>query len=215
MPECLMPGRPKASTAFEMEPPEGGEHASPPLGRGVEAGFREAPLRATEAGRLCKAGSGTGGGGVSEAGSVLAFDFGIKRIGVAIGIQLGTLPGTALPGPARALTTIDTEANDARFATIAALIAEWQPVRLLVGRPLNDDGTPHAMTARCERFANQLRGRFCLPVDEVDERFSSTEADANLRERGLSWQERKAQVDAEAALIILQSWSDNHARVTA
>jgi putative Holliday junction resolvase len=141
-------------------------------------------------------------------GSVLAFDFGIKRIGVAIGTQLG--PGRL--ASARALTTIDSEATDARFAAIAALIAEWQPVLLLVGRPLNDGGTPHEMTARCERFANQLRGRFRLPVEEVDERFSSVEADANLRERGLSWQERKTQVDAEAALIILQSWFELHAR---
>ena len=66
------------------------------------------------------------------------------------------------------------------------------------------------MTARCERFANQLRGRFRLPVDEVDERFSSIEADASLRERGMSWQERKSRIDAEAALVILQSWFDTH-----
>ena len=145
-----------------------------------------------------------------EQGSVLAFDFGVKRIGVA----LGTLLGAGRPGPARALTTIDAEANDARFAAIAALIAEWQPVRLLVGRPLNDNGTPHEMTARCERFAKQLRGRFRLPVDDVDERFSSTEADASLRQRGLSWRERKAQVDAEAALVILQSWFETHAQAT-
>jgi putative holliday junction resolvase len=143
-----------------------------------------------------------------EAGSVLAFDFGEKRIGVAV----GTLLETGRSGSARALTTIGAEANDVRFAAIAALIAEWQPVRLLVGRPLSDDGTPHEMTARCERFANQLRGRFRLPVDAVDERFSSTAADAGLRQRGLSWQERKKQVDAEAALIILQSWFDTHAR---
>ncbi len=137
-----------------------------------------------------------------QAGAVLAFDFGQKHIGVALGIQLGE----GRFGSASTLTTIDDEANDARFAAIARLIAEWQPLRLLVGRPLNEDGTAHEMTARCERFANQLRGRFRLPVDGVDERFSSTEADANLRERGLSWQQRKAQVDAEAALIILQSW---------
>jgi putative Holliday junction resolvase len=139
-------------------------------------------------------------------GFVLAFDFGIKRIGVAIGTQLesGRL------GSARALTTIDGEANDARFAAVASLIGEWQPVRLMVGRPLNEDGTPHDMTARCERFANQLRGRFRLPVDEVDERFSSIEADASLRERGMSWQERKSRIDAEAALVILQSWFDTH-----
>ncbi|TRZ89287.1 MAG: Holliday junction resolvase RuvX [Rhodocyclaceae bacterium] len=142
-----------------------------------------------------------------ESGAVLAFDFGLKRIGVAIGMQLGA----GRPGSARALTTIDNEANDARFAAITALIAEWRPVRLLVGRPLNEDGMPHEMTARCERFANQLRGRFRLPVEDVDERFSSAEADANLRERGLSWQQRKTKIDAEAALIILQSWFATHA----
>jgi putative Holliday junction resolvase len=103
-----------------------------------------------------------------EAGSVLAFDFGTKRIGIAIGTQLDG--GRA--ASARPLATVDAESSDARFAAIGALIADWQPVRLLVGRPLNDDGTPHEMTARCERFANQLRGRFRLPVDEVDERFS-------------------------------------------
>ena len=146
-----------------------------------------------------------------EAGSVLAFDFGVKRIGVAS----GTLLDAGRPGPARALTTIASEANDARFSAIAALIAEWQPVRLLVGRPLNEDGTPHEMTARCERFANPLRGRFRLPVDEIDERFSSTAADQGLRERGLGWRERKAQVDAEAALVILQSWFDTHAAAPA
>ncbi len=141
-------------------------------------------------------------------GSVLAFDFGTRRIGVALGTQLGA--GRA--GSARPLTVIDSEANDARFAAIAGLIAEWQPMQLLVGRPLNEDGTPHEMTARCERFANQLRGRFALPVDQVDERFSSAEADASLRQRGLSWRERKTQIDAEAALVILQSWFDAHAR---
>lgn len=144
-------------------------------------------------------------------GSVFAFDFGVKRIGVAIGTQLDT----GRLASARALTVIASEGNDARFAAIASLIGEWQPVRLLVGRPLNEDGTPHEMTARCERFANQLRGRFRLPVDEVDERFSSTEADAKLRERGLSWQERKTRIDAEAALIILQSWFDTHGHTTA
>ena len=141
-------------------------------------------------------------------GAILAFDFGLKRIGVAIGTQLA--PGEL--AAARPLTTIAAAANDARFAAIAALIAEWQPLRLLVGRPLGDDGRPHEMTARCERFADQLRGRFRLPVDAVDERFSSVEADATLRGRGLDWRQRKAQVDAEAAVIILQDWNDTHAR---
>ena len=141
-------------------------------------------------------------------GSILAFDFGLKRIGVAIGTQLA--PGQL--AAARPLTTIAAAANDARFAAIAALIAEWQPQRLLVGRPLSDDGSPHEMTARCERFADQLRGRFRLPVDAVDERFSSVEADAEMRSRGIDWRQRKAQVDAEAAVIILQDWNATHAR---
>lgn len=141
-------------------------------------------------------------------GSILAFDFGLKRIGVAIGTQLA--PGQL--AAARPLTTIAAAANDARFAAIAALIAEWQPQRLLVGRPLSDDGSPHEMTARCERFADQLRGRFRLPVDAVDERYSSVEAEAVLRGRGLDWRQRKARVDAEAAVIILQDWNATHAR---
>lgn len=141
-------------------------------------------------------------------GSILAFDFGLKRIGVAIGTQLA--PGQL--AAARPLTTIAAAANDARFAAIAALIAEWQPQRLLVGRPLSDDGSPHEMTARCERFADQLRGRFRLPVDAVDERYSSVEAEAGLRGRGLDWRQRKARVDAEAAVIILQDWNATHAR---
>lgn len=140
--------------------------------------------------------------------SILAFDFGLKRIGVAIGTQL--TPGEL--ASARPLTTIAAEANDARFAAIAALIAEWQPQRLLVGHPLNDDGSPHEMTARCERFADQLRGRFRLPVDAVDERYSSAEAEAVLRGRGLGWRQRKARLDAEAAMIILQDWNATHAR---
>ena len=181
--ECLPPGRRKASTAFEPETPSGANRFSSLPGRG------------------------TRGAVLVQAGSVLAFDFGIKRIGVAIGTQLGA----GRPGSASALTTIDDEPNDARFAAIAALIAEWQPVLLLVGRPLDDDGTPHDMTARCERVAKQLRGRFRLPVEDVDERFSSTEADASLRQRGLSWQQRKARIDAEAALVILQSWFATHA----
>ena len=134
--------------------------------------------------------------------TVLAFDFGMKRIGVAV--------GEARLGCARALTTLNLEANPLRFAAIEKLLAEWQPARLLVGRPLNVDGTAHQMTARCERFANQLRGRFSLPVDTVDERYSSLDADADLRQRGLDWQQRKAQVDAEAARIILQNWFDTH-----
>ena len=143
-----------------------------------------------------------------EAGdTLLAFDFGLKRIGVAIGTRLNGRLAAARP-----LTVIDAEANDARFAAIGALVAEWRPARLVVGRPLNEDGTPHEMTARCERFADQLRGRFRLPVEAVDERYSSLAAEEALRERGLGWKQRKAALDAEAALILLQDWSEAHVR---
>lgn len=147
-----------------------------------------------------------GGGEVTVDETILAFDFGVKRIGVAMGERR--------MGQARALTVIAAEANDARFAAIEKLIAEWRPARLLVGQPLNEDGTPHEMTARCERFANQLRGRCALPVEAVDERFSSVMAEDELRQRGVGWREAKAQVDAEAARIILQSWMDTHAPIT-
>ena len=131
-----------------------------------------------------------------QQGTVLAFDFGEKRIGVAVGEW-------AL-AQAHPLTTIRSEVNAERFAAIAALIAEWQPVRLVVGLPVALDGTPHAMTARCTRFANQLRGRFGLPVDYAEERFSSVEASERLRDAGHDARSAKEYVDALAAQIILQ-----------
>lgn len=137
-------------------------------------------------------------------GTVLAFDFGTKRIGVAV--------GETMLGRAKALTTIAVEANAARFATIDKLIAEWLPVRLVVGLPLSADGEPHEMTARAERFCRQLEARYPLPVTPVDERFSSTEAEARLAERGLNWKQRKETLDAEAAATILQGFFDAQAQ---
>lgn len=129
-------------------------------------------------------------------GSVLAFDFGEKRIGVAV--------GEWLLGQAHPLTIIRSEANAERFAAISALINEWKPVSLVVGLPVALDGTPHAMTARCTRFANQLRGRFGLPVDYAEERLSSVEAEERLRESGYNGRSAKEHLDALAAQIILQ-----------
>lgn len=141
-------------------------------------------------------------------GVVLAFDFGTQRIGVAIG---ETMLGTARP-----LTTIDAEANDARFAAIGKLIEEWRPSALLVGLPLSLDGEATEMTERCRRFARQLEGRYHLPVILADERLTSTEADERLRERGLDWRRRKETLDAEAAAILLQAYFDRapHDNVT-
>lgn len=133
-------------------------------------------------------------------GTMLAFDFGIKRIGVAIGQdRLGT---------ARALTTITVADNTARFAAIGKLIGEWQPLQLVVGLPRALDGGEYEMTARCRRFAHQLEGRFGLPVALVDERLSSSEAESRLSGAGLKWQARKQRLDAVAAQIILQDYLD-------
>lgn len=134
-------------------------------------------------------------------GTLLAFDFGEKRIGVAVGEW-------AL-AQAHPLTTIRSEINTERFAAIATLIAEWKPCRLVVGLPVSLDGTPHAMTARCTRFANQLRGRFGLPVDYAEERLSSVEAEERLRESGHNAKRAKEHLDAMAAQIILQGYFEN------
>ena len=129
---------------------------------------------------------------------VLAFDFGLKRIGVAVGQQyLGT---------ARPVATLSYEANAHRFAAIEKLIDEWHPDLLVVGLPRSNDGGEHEMSARCRRFSNQLYGRFKLPVALVDESFSSVIADEQLARTGKNWMERKAVVDAEAARLILESY---------
>lgn len=133
-------------------------------------------------------------------GTVLAFDFGTRRIGVAVGeMMLGT---------ARPLATISVEANDSRFAAVEKLIDEWRPAQLVVGLPLSLDGEAHEMTDRCRRFARQLEGRFRLPVVLVDERLTSTSADERLREQGRDWRSRKVSIDAEAAAILLQAHFD-------
>jgi putative Holliday junction resolvase len=133
-----------------------------------------------------------------EGGTVLAFDFGTRRIGVAIGeMMLGT---------ARPLAVISAEANAARFAAIGRLVAEWQPSTLVVGLPLSLAGEEQEMGARCRRFARQLESRYRLPVVLADERLSSVAADAALRDSGLSWRQRKEAVDAAAAAVLLEGW---------
>ncbi|HEX8988974.1 MAG TPA: Holliday junction resolvase RuvX [Rhodocyclaceae bacterium] len=131
---------------------------------------------------------------------LLAFDFGTQRIGVAV--------GETMLRNARPLTTIAVAANAPRFEAIGRLIAEWAPARLVVGLPRNLDGSEHEMTARCRRFAQQLNGRFKLPIAFVDERLSSAEAEARLRDAGADLRRRKSDIDAEAAAVILQSYFD-------
>lgn len=133
-------------------------------------------------------------------GTFLAFDFGVKRIGIAL--------GNTLTASARPLSTISDEKNDVRFAAIAALIEEWQPAALVVGLPCNDDGTPHELTALCRRFANRLKGRFNLPVILVDERYTSLAAAERLNEAGVHGRKQKALLDQYAAQQILQAYFD-------
>ncbi|PMS36888.1 putative Holliday junction resolvase [Trinickia symbiotica] len=133
---------------------------------------------------------------VGREATLLAFDYGEKRIGVAI--------GNALTGQARALAVVPNPNREARFAAVGKLIGEWKPDALVVGLPSHPDGTPHEMTRLAKRFGNQLNGRFNLPVDWVDERYSSVEAEAGLRASG----GRADMLDAEAARIILQQYLD-------
>src|SRR5437763_3483689 len=137
----------------------------------------------------------------APAGTVLAFDFGTQRIGVAVG---ETKVGVAHP-----LATLANR-GDEHFADIAALISEWRPVLLLVGLPTHSDGTPHAMTARARRFAEQLRGRFALPVAFGDERFTTQDAALVLREATARTRDRKSVRDQVAAQILLQAYLDAH-----
>jgi putative Holliday junction resolvase len=117
----------------------------------------------------------------------LSFDFGTRRVGVA--------SGNSLTGVGTPLKTIQAE-GDIRFAAIARLIGEWQPSALVVGVPFHPDGAAHDTTRRAQRFARQLHGRFRLPVHEVDERYTSTEALAA----------GAADVDAGAAVLILEQF---------
>ena len=119
--------------------------------------------------------------------SFLAFDFGVKRTGVAY--------GSRLLREAQPQATVNAE-GDARWALITQRIAEWQPDALVVGVPFHPDGAAHENTVRAQKFARQLRGRFGLSVYEVDERYSTTEAlQAGARD-----------ADAAAACIILEQF---------
>jgi putative Holliday junction resolvase len=139
-------------------------------------------------------------------GTILAFDFGEKRIGIAVG---ETMLKVAHP-----LTAIEAEENDVKFAQIAGIIQEWRPSLLIVGLPAYMDGEPHTLTQLSKKFAQRLEGRFNLPVKMVDERLSSAEAAQNLHATGIKGIKQKAMLDAAAAQIILQSYFDSLSIIT-
>ncbi|MDR5757970.1 Holliday junction resolvase RuvX [Caballeronia sp. LZ035] len=139
---------------------------------------------------------------MSREATLLAFDYGEKRIGVAV--------GNTLTRQARALLTLENRNQDYRFLEIGKLLNDWKPNAVVVGMPMHPDGTPHKMSGLAKRFGNQVNGRFNVPVQWVDERYSSVDAKADLRERGVRTNARGRfdEIDAEAARIILQQYLD-------
>ena len=122
--------------------------------------------------------------------TVMAFDYGTRRVGVAV--------GNSVSRSGQALKTIAAPNADGLFREIGVLVQEWQPELLVVGRPLHPDGTSHEMTEKATRFGNQLKGRLNLPVIWVDERYSSAilEGDAQMRDN----------LDAHSAAVILEQY---------
>lgn len=150
-----------------------------------------------------EAGGGSPEGARLDAGTVLAFDFGEKRIGVAV--------GDLLVGIAHPAGVIDRQSNDERFAAIQELVDEWQPRLFVVGLPLHMDGTEHHLTRLARKFARRLEARFRLPARLVDERLTSYAAQEALREAGVRGSARRPLKDSVAAQIILQAYLDGDA----
>lgn len=142
---------------------------------------------------------------MSSSALALGFDYGRRRIGVAVG---GQSTGRATP-----LTVVACREDGPDWEAIAGLIGEWQPDRLVVGLPYNDDGSESAMTRRARKFAGRLQARFRIRAELVDERLSSREAEDRLRtERATGTRRRrvrKEDVDMGAAAVILQDWLDS------
>jgi putative Holliday junction resolvase len=138
--------------------------------------------------------------------TLLAFDFGRRRIGVAV--------GNTWTRCAQALTAIESTSDADRISRIEQLVDTWKPYRLIVGLPLSVNGQAHAMTGQCRRFGHRLERRFGLDVDFADERYTSTSAQTLWRDR-IREEGRhapiKSTIDATSAALILQTWFDEHA----
>jgi putative Holliday junction resolvase len=128
----------------------------------------------------------------------LAFDFGARRIGLAV--------GNSITGSSQALAPITADQDDVRFTLIAAQIKEWAPDQLVVGLPCHPDGAEHAMTVKARRFGNQLHGRFGLPVAWVDERYTSAvlENDSELKKSQSN--KKDSSIDSASARLILEQY---------
>jgi putative Holliday junction resolvase len=134
----------------------------------------------------------------AKAITALAFDFGTRRIGLAV--------GNSITGSSQALAPITADLDDVRFTLIAAQIKEWAPNQLVVGLPCHPDGAEHAMTVKARRFGNQLHGRFGLPVAWVDERYTSAVLENDPRFKGVDRSNKVASIDSESARLILEQY---------
>ena len=135
-------------------------------------------------------------------GTLLAFDFGTRSIGVAIGQRI--------TGTARPLTALKAQNGTPDWSLIERLLKEWQPDKVIVGLPLNMDGTEQPLTARARNFANRLHGRFGVAMELHDERLSTVEARAGLFSRGGFRALDKGSVDSASAVVILESYFEQH-----
>lgn len=133
--------------------------------------------------------------------TVLAFDFGTKSIGCAV--------GQSITGTAQALPAFKAQDGIPNWDAIGKCLAEWQPDRVVVGLPLNMDGTEQDLTVRARKFAHRLHGRFGVAVELQDERLTTTEARAEIFGRGGYKALNKSKVDGISACLILESWFEN------
>jgi len=131
-------------------------------------------------------------------GNILSFDFGEKRIGVAI--------GNSITKSSHPLETINTPKNKERYKLIELLLKTWEPVTLVIGYPLNDDGTLSKMSLLAKKFGMKLGNKYNIPISMIDERFTSSEADLELKKFEKNFKKRKIVVDQVAAMIILDSF---------
>ena len=141
---------------------------------------------------------------MQTAETILGFDFGEKRIGVAV--------GNTVTSQAKALTTLHVESNAARLGAVEKLVAEWQPASFVIGQPEHADGQPHEVAHLAKKFGNRLAEKFRLPVAYINETLSSVEASGILGARGVKGVAQRAEIDAVAAQVILQSYLDERAR---
>jgi putative Holliday junction resolvase len=133
-------------------------------------------------------------------GNIVGFDFGQKRIGVAIGNNISKT--------AQALITIESASSNQKFEAIQKIMDEWKPVSIVVGVPFNVDGSEHKVTNLSKKFAKQLEQKYALPIHLIDERYTSIEASHEIQDKKIDLKKKKLLIDQIAAKIILQSYLD-------